>query len=84
VKNVENNGKKGAFADRRLKSRYNVRVRNEPDQKGKKMTSTTTTTSTFEYRRLTEVLGFTHAEAMKTIENRREQDRRVRNSILNG
>ncbi len=48
------------------------------------MTSTTTTTSTFEYRRLTEVLGFTHAEAMKTIENRREQDRRVRNSILNG
>ena len=45
------------------------------------MTSTTTT-STLEYRRLTEDLGFTHAEAMKTIENRRQQDRRVREALL--
>ena len=40
-------------------------------------------TTTFEYERLTKELGFTHDEATKTIANRRDQDQRIKEEIMN-
>lgn len=41
-------------------------------------------TTTFEYDRLTNDLGFTHEEAMQTIENRRKHDARIKAEIGQG